>query len=268
MDLKVLVLGEPKLTWQDMPVTVARRIPRAILYYLAIRGEEVGRNELITIIWPEISERIGKLYLRDNLSKLRVALPEKDLILADTETVSLDFKRVYVDLQEYHRIQSRVLTRIWEVQSDHPLPDDLLSDCSRAAKLWRSHRILGGFRPMDNAGYIDWLNNVEQRYTRSRIMLLERLAMHSNITRDNNGRLAWYSALAENDPYNEYYQVGVLQSLVDQGRLEEAVSQGRKISRRFSGEGGIPFSDRFMAYLENLEGDGGKAANPGNPLEQ
>lgn len=268
MDLKILVLGEPKITWQDVPVTITRRIPRAILYYLAICGEAVGRNELITVIWPEISERIGKSYLRDNLSKLRAALPAEDLILADTETVSLDFDRVYVDLKEYHHIQASVIPRIWDAKSDQPLPDDLHADCSRAALLWRSQRLMAGFRPMENAGYSDWLLDVDRRYARSRVMLLERLAMHSNITRDKNSRLTWYSALAETDPYNEFYQLGVLQSLVDQGRLDEAVLRGKKISRKYAVEGGVPLSNRFLAYLRAIEGNGSKDESTGVPLKQ
>jgi len=100
--LYVHLLGAPYLLWNEKPLTISRRIPRAMLYCLAAEGKPISRNNLQILFWPEESEKVGRGRLRDNLAKLRNALPFPDLIEVIDETLLLNPENVWVDLLAFN----------------------------------------------------------------------------------------------------------------------------------------------------------------------
>jgi len=252
-ELKLLLLGTPVILWQEQPFIIRRRSLRSILYYLAIRGDPVGRGELINLMWSDLAENKARAYLRDHLSKLRGALPEKSLLLTDTENVYLDFHRTYVDVHAYMQLIYQIIDAVRHIPDNHSLTEELYGSCMRANALWRSPQLLAGSMLHDSLEYEEWITYEEKRKWRSRVLLLERMVNHCSLVKDHGGRLRWLYELALLDPYNDDYHIGVMQTLVDFNNPREAFSYGQKIRIKYELEMGLPPSKVFLELLENLQ---------------
>jgi DNA-binding SARP family transcriptional activator/uncharacterized protein YkuJ len=88
--LAVRLLGAPEITWKGRPHAVPRRQTRALLYRLAAGMEPVSRDQLLLLFWPDKADAQARRSLTRLISSLRRALPQPDLLLADTTAVALD----------------------------------------------------------------------------------------------------------------------------------------------------------------------------------
>lgn len=246
-------MGTPVILWHDQPFIIRRRILRSILYYLAFRGDPVGRGELINLMWPELDDSKARSFLRDHLSKLRAALPDKTLLLTDNENVYLDFQRVYVDVHDYQRSIYEIIASIRHIPRTDPMTEELYVNCMRANALWRSPQLLAGSMLHDSVEYEEWLTYEEKRKWRSRVLLLERMVNHCAVLKDNGGRLRWFSDLALLDPYNDDYHIGIMQTLIDLKNPREAFFYGQRIRIKYEVEMGLPPSKAFQDILDELQ---------------
>jgi DNA-binding SARP family transcriptional activator len=252
-ELKLLLLGTPVILWHERSFIIRRRILRSILYFLAIRGDPVGRGELINLLWSDLADNKARSYLRDHLSKLRAALPDKTMLLTDAENVTLDFQRTSVDVHDYMHLIYQIIDAARHIPDDHPLTEELYTNCMRANALWRSPQLLAGSMLHDSLEYEEWLTYEEKRKWRSRVLLLERMVHHCGLLKDHGGRLRWLYDLALLDPYNDDYHIEVMHTLVDFNNPREAYSYGQKIRIKYELEMGLPPSTAFLDLLEKLQ---------------
>ena len=110
-NLCILLLGPPLITWMDSPIEIERRIPRALLYYLAAQGKPISRQKLISVFWNNQPRVKARQRLRENLSRLRAQLPKPGLLEVTQEQISLDFSSTYVDLLEFENIITEISTQ-------------------------------------------------------------------------------------------------------------------------------------------------------------
>ena len=82
---------------------------------------------MLPLFWPENDETSARAGLRDNLSKLRVELPDPTLLITDITKVSLDHTRLNVDLLEFQKIIESSGRSPWQIPIDKPLPDEYVS---------------------------------------------------------------------------------------------------------------------------------------------
>ena len=52
-EIDILLLGPPEVRRGEEPVSIRRRIPRVLLFYLASQGSMVGRDSLLTLFWED-----------------------------------------------------------------------------------------------------------------------------------------------------------------------------------------------------------------------
>jgi class 3 adenylate cyclase/DNA-binding SARP family transcriptional activator len=85
-ELKLFVLGQPRLERDGRPLELNLRKALALLVYLAASGQRHSRDALATLLWPESESREGRARLRRTLHRLNEAIGE-DILDSSPETL-------------------------------------------------------------------------------------------------------------------------------------------------------------------------------------
>jgi DNA-binding SARP family transcriptional activator len=89
-DLRICLLGPPRVEWAGHGLTILRRQARALLYRLGVRLEPVPRDELCFLFWPDTPDVTAHRNLSHLLTHLRLALPMPQALWASSDQVGLD----------------------------------------------------------------------------------------------------------------------------------------------------------------------------------
>lgn len=234
--LHVNVLGTPYLLWDEESLIIARRIPRAILYYLAVEGEPVSRGSLQLLFWKNESDDASRARLRDNLTKLRASLPELNLIQTIHDTVMLAPDQVQVDLHIFHNLLDRAGQLPWQLSPEKPLPAAIYQDLAGAAKLWRGPGFLAGLKWPKSASPDDWQRTKEADIQHSLTRVLNRLIDHETILGNLEQVIDWILIALQLDDLDEYLHHVLLQTYLDLNRRLEAQKHYQEIENLYRTE--------------------------------
>ncbi|MFV9503268.1 MAG: ATP-binding protein [Oscillochloridaceae bacterium umkhey_bin13] len=94
--LTILVCGPPQVQYADQPVRIERRKAIALLAYLALAEAPVSRDELATLLWPELDQQQARAALRTTLPSL-TAFGPPGWLQADRHTLAIQPERVQID---------------------------------------------------------------------------------------------------------------------------------------------------------------------------
>src|SRR5689334_2607955 len=86
--LKLFVLGQPRLERDEAPIELNLRKALALLVYLAASGQPHSRDALATMLWPESDGREGRARLRRTLHRLQQAIGD-DILDSGSEAIRL-----------------------------------------------------------------------------------------------------------------------------------------------------------------------------------
>src|SRR5262245_34388401 len=86
--LKLFVLGQPRLERDEAPIELNLRKALALLVYLAWSGQPYSRDALATLLWPESDGREGRARLRRVLHRLTQLVGE-EILDASLDTIRL-----------------------------------------------------------------------------------------------------------------------------------------------------------------------------------
>src|SRR5688500_9876784 len=116
--LKLYLFGPPRLEQDNQPRNPGLRKAMALLAYLVVTAQPHSREALATLLWPEEEPRMARDNLRRALSRLNVALGERQLAiereavgLAEGATLELDvaqFRRLLTSCREHGHPASEV----------------------------------------------------------------------------------------------------------------------------------------------------------------
>ncbi|HBY96409.1 MAG TPA: hypothetical protein DEP84_21115, partial [Chloroflexi bacterium] len=70
-DLRVYLLGAPRVEWTGRPLAIPRRQARALLYRLAASLEAIPREHLCFLFWPDAPDSVARRNLSHLLTHLR-----------------------------------------------------------------------------------------------------------------------------------------------------------------------------------------------------
>ncbi len=238
--LSVLLLGAPVVKWGDEIIHIQRRNQRALLYYLAGQSHPVGRSELMLLLWPDKPEGEARRFLRENLSKLRTALPDPDLLNADREQAWLDFNRVYVDVQEFNDLLNANRRTAHLVARSEPLPIPVYQELARATTLWHGEDFLAGFEYPDTEGYDLWVSQNRQTLEMSRQFCLLHLADHASAVGNLEENLQWLKLAVRRDEFNADLHFAILNDLLGLGRQAEAAAHYAYLRDLYQDDDGLP----------------------------
>ena len=99
--LRVYLLGPPRVEAGHVRLSIPRRQVRALLYRLAAEARSVPREGLCFLFWPDTPESEARRALTHLLTHLRRALPAPDLLLTPGDRIGLDPERVTSDLETH-----------------------------------------------------------------------------------------------------------------------------------------------------------------------
>ena len=103
-DLKIYLLGTPRVTSGDVVVKIGRRKATAVLSYLLLIHQILRRETLVALFWPEHSPSQGRADLSRILSVLRKTMGEGWLV-TDRQTVGVGpGADIWIDVLEFRRL--------------------------------------------------------------------------------------------------------------------------------------------------------------------
>ena len=124
-DLQISLLGPPEIRWKDQLLSINRRIPRTLLFYLASRGNNIGREKLLTLFWEDAPESVSRRRLREALSRIRSGLPDSSILTTQADLVGLDYDKIDVDQLQFLNLVDLIGNEPWNTPLDKPLPDGI-----------------------------------------------------------------------------------------------------------------------------------------------
>ncbi len=230
-DLQVLLLGPPEARFMGENIQIPRRLPRALLFYLASQGGVIGRDHILTLFWEEEPEASARRNLRDTLSRLKNTLPDPDLLYTDTSLVGLNFQRTTVDQIQFQDMLERLGRTPWQIPAEQPLPETTYRLMKSAVELWRSPNFLAGANFPSTTAMDDWLSYTSQRLEQQYGRIVQRLADHAFAVGDLGSAFDLTNAALVNDGLNEDLHLRLMQILVRMDRPGDARQHYRALSR-------------------------------------
>jgi DNA-binding SARP family transcriptional activator/tetratricopeptide (TPR) repeat protein len=234
--LDISLLGAPRIRIGGRALEVDTRKAIALLAFLAVRGEPVGRDRLAALLWPEHPRTAAAGALRRTLSSLRKGLGGGWLI-ADRSSVSLDRTGVSVDVDRFRTLAAAG-------------PSGLTA----AVEMYRSE-FMEGFSLRDAPDFDDWQLLTGDELRRTLAGVLEQLSAHFAEVRDLDSALGHARRWLALDPLHEPAHRRVMELLVAHGRRSEALRQYRECVAILDRELGVsPLTETTELYQAIMEG--------------
>lgn len=250
-DLKVLLLGPPAIQHGDgTMLSIQRRVPRALLMYLAFHEHMIMRTELAHLLWPDADETVGRRRLREILTRLRTALPDSALLVTENDRVGLDRERVYVDAIEFNRLTQQIGLMPDLESRFETLSSEKYQRVNRAIEIWRSPKFMAGFILPDTDEFDRWFSETANTIENTRLMLIEKIADFYAAVDDLGQAVRWARTALEMDATNPGMHFRLLIWLHKEGRNKEALDHCKYLYQLYRQEslGDLP------DYLESLCG--------------
>ena len=149
--LTLHLFGPPRVQRNGSPVRIARRRAGACAVYLVVTGQEVSRDALVALFWPETDPDHARADLRRTLHLLHQTLGPERLV---TEQEHVRFQRddLWLDVEHFRYLLAAC-------QSHGHRPQEVCGDClsllAAAAVLYRDD-FLAGFTLPDSPDFDRW----------------------------------------------------------------------------------------------------------------
>jgi DNA-binding SARP family transcriptional activator len=233
-ELRLAVLGPPRVVLDGAEVEVDTRKAIALLAYLAVTGERHGRTALAGLLWPEYDEAHARAALRRTLSALNKGL-RGGWLAADRSSVALDRAGLRLDLERFRALLEECGGH------GHP-PAEACPACvaplREAAALHRGD-FLAGFALRNADDFEDWQRFQAESLRRELAGVLERLVG----AQAAEGR--WQEAIADGrrwlalDPLHEPAHRQLMRLYAWSGQRGAALRQYRACVRVLDQELGV-----------------------------
>jgi DNA-binding SARP family transcriptional activator len=139
--LRIFLLGAHRVEWGGHTLAIKRRNVRGLLYRLAIDFEFIPRPNLCLLFWPDVPEAVARRNLSHLLTHLRLALPDRTMLLTTEDMIGLDAQRGWCDVVEFRRL----------TQGNQKEKEDL----RQAVDLYRAS-FLAGFSLPNSTEFENW----------------------------------------------------------------------------------------------------------------
>lgn len=252
-ELQINLLGPPELRWENQLLHVNRRIPRTLLFYLASQDNFVGRGKLLTLFWEDSPSEVARRRLREALSRIRSAIPERDAIVISNDLVGLDTTKSYVDQRHFLDLLKSIGNQPWMIPEDQQLPENTIQSMIHAVDIWRGSQFLEGAKIPSSRVLDDWWQRTNQHLVRIKIRLSARICDQYRVSGQLEEALSYARKALESDNLNEDLHLKVINLLVDMGDDQEARNHYASVAKIFNEELDTQPSPRLVSVYRQIQ---------------
>jgi DNA-binding SARP family transcriptional activator len=246
--LTLKLLGPFVASYQGKPLRRFRtRAVQGLLIYLACQPEAHGREELMTLLWPEATQASAQNSLRLALYHLRQAVPEVTgrnedqpvpFVLADRQAVQVNPAALFeLDVAEF---ESRL--------------EGTLEQRREAVGLYRGDFLADFYLP-DSACYEVWVQTRRSDLRRQAVDALDKLVAYDMERGDyETAEGLARRQLAIDDLYDRGHR-RLMEILVQQGRRSQALSHYDTYRRLLEEELGVEPDEASQQFIEGVKSD-------------
>ena len=252
--LEIRLLGPSIVQRNGELISIQRRLPRELLFFLAAQGNMVHRDTILDLFWGE-GVRQNRQRLNENLSRLRSALPQADLIVSYDGFIGLNFEQVFVDQLQFQDLLDQAGRTPWQIPDDEPLPHHIYRILNEANNLWRGRYALQGFN-LPTVELDDWLQTTSERLHNARFNILTRLSDHAFVLQDLQMSLDLAQTALQYDNFNQKLQYKILRNLVRMGQITEARQYFEDTQKMMLAELGVNPSPQMINFYQNIQKTG------------
>jgi DNA-binding SARP family transcriptional activator len=260
-ELRIALLGPPRVERDGAPIEVDTRKAIALLAYLALVPDRHGRDAVAGLLWPDYDQEHARGALRRTLSTLNKAVGP-GWLAADRTTVGFASTGFWLDVEQFEGLLAGCRGH------GHP-PAEACPACveplREAARLHRGD-FLAGFALRDSPSFDDWQYFQAERLRRELAGALERLV------KAEAGQHRWEDAVDAArrwlalDPLHEPAHRQLMRIYAWNGRRAAALRQFESCRRVLDDELGVPPLEETTALHQAILA--GPLPAPAGPAER
>ncbi len=264
--IRIELLGAPRLLRDGRPVEVDTRKAIALLAYLVITGVPHTRDSLAALFYPDSDQERARGALRRTLSSLRSAIGDEALTIEREMLGVIPGSGLTADVAEF---LGQLATR---KQHSHPAQAVCLAclePLQAAAALYRGD-FLAGFTLRDSPAFDDWQFHEAERLRREYAGVLRHLSDIHVQTGQFEAALEAARRWLALDPLQEAAHQQIMQILAWSGQRTAALRQYRECVRILDRELGVaPLEETTRLYQRiAMQGTGDGSLEPPKQAER
>lgn len=247
--LKLMLLGSPRMERDGQAVEVDTRKAIALMAYLAVTRQSHSRDALATLLWPDYDQAHARAALRRTLSALNKALAG-DWLEVDRENIALNpDASIWVDVVDFQRHLSTCRSH------GHPA-DIVCSDCmaplTQAVALYRDD-FMAGFTLRDSPDFDEWQFFQTESLRRELGRALENLVYCQTNNREFDSAISYARRWLALDPLHEVAHRELMRLYAWADQRGAALRQYRECVRIFDQELGVPPLEETTQLYEAIQ---------------
>ena len=251
--LEICLLGPVEILFDREPLKIPRRVERGILYYLAVENRPVSRERLIDFLWPQAVQMNPRGALRTALSRLRHALPDQSLLVAEFDQVALDFSRCSVDLTKFEKSYQSLQGILSALPQNKALPVQIVNQITESLELWHGDRIIQGDDFSDYPVIDAWFQALNNNLGMHRVFLMKRLAEHYQAAGKLEMAMDLFIYLGRLNHLDIPVHLAVIDILLRLGRHQEALQYCDALEVIFEREYNAPLPDEILKRCQHSQ---------------
>jgi DNA-binding SARP family transcriptional activator len=197
-ELRIYLLGMPRIDYQGRTVKIARRKAMALAAYLALADHRQSRDVAADLLWPDLDRNHGLSALRSALHSLTTAIAF-EWIDADRATLILKKDAVWVDVHAFTALLSATDTHGHHRET---ICDQCVTSYKQAIALYRSD-FMAGFSLPDSIAYDDWQRSQREWLRREFADIQRRLSIYYAEAQDYAEAIKYAQQWLSCDPLHE-----------------------------------------------------------------
>lgn len=250
--LRLHLLGSPRLELDDVSITINRRKVLALLVYLATTKRLHRRDHLAALFWPGYDQSAARGNLRRTLSILNRTLDQNWLQIEQEQVRLKRGDNFWLDVDQFHQHLSRCTTH------NHPASQvcaACLEPLSQAVGLYRDD-FLTGFSLPDSPEFDDWQLFQTESLRRELVEALEKLGRGHGAQGEFERAIGFARRWLALQPLDEAAQRQVMRLLALRGERSAALAQYERGRQILADKLGVaPTAETTALYDQIREGE-------------
>lgn len=246
-ELRLYLLGVPRIEYQGKPVKLDRRKGLALAAYLTLYPQPQSRDTLVDLLWPELDREHGRSALRSALRSLTMSV-DSNWIDGDRAAIALNRTNMWSDASEFTRLLS-------ETEAHNHPPDVVCEQCAellkQAVALYAGD-FMSGFSLKDSIDYDDWQMEQREWLRREFADVVRRLSVFHADLRQFEQAIKYAKRWVTADPLHEAAQRQLMRLYAANGERTEALRQYKQTVDLLDEELATPPEDETNTLYEAI----------------